>query len=227
MGSDPFTESTGRRVIPPVRGQRRLAAPARAAPRHMYTSNASTKQAHVQAIDPIARAGACRGASGGLQAFHKSLITRTAGTQRQHATLRHTRARTHRERERERKQLLTQGVIRYMYKSALMRLGLGVLGLVVVRAACHDRRVVERVGDVVAIGDVHGCLVCLQRTLAANGVTDPHTGAWIAGNRTVVQMGDLLDRGPDDASVIENIRNLAERANASGGRWCSLGITSS
>lgn len=82
--------------------------------------------------------------------------------------------------------------------------------------------VVERAGDAVAIGDVHGCLVCLQRTLAANRITDPYTGAWAAGNRTVIQMGDLLDRGPDDARVIDYVRALADQARAVGGQWVQL-----
>lgn len=82
--------------------------------------------------------------------------------------------------------------------------------------------VVEAVGDAVAIGDVHGCLRCLQRVLATNRITDPRSGVWIAGNRTVVQMGDLIDRGPDDKSVIDYVRQLAAQADAAGGQWVQL-----
>jgi hypothetical protein len=78
-----------------------------------------------------------------------------------------------------------------------------------------------QLGDVVAVGDVHGCLPCLRRTLQANRIVDAD-GSWIAGNRTVVQLGDLVHRGPDDQGVINYVRHLEREATAAGGEWVQL-----
>ena len=76
-------------------------------------------------------------------------------------------------------------------------------------------------GDLVAVGDVHGCLDCLMNTLEANGVVDSD-GRWIAGKRTVVQLGDILGRGADDHKVIHHIRRLSSEASLAGGNWVQL-----
>ena len=77
------------------------------------------------------------------------------------------------------------------------------------------------VGDLVVVGDVHGCPDCLQATLFANGVTD--SGAhWIAGNRTVVQLGDIIGRGPDDPGVISFVQRMQREAVIAGGQWIQL-----
>lgn len=78
-----------------------------------------------------------------------------------------------------------------------------------------------RAGDVVAVGDVHGCSDCLRRTLQANGVADAN-GDWAGGTRTVVQLGDLIGRGTDDHGVIRYVQKLAEQAEQAGGRWVQL-----
>jgi len=77
------------------------------------------------------------------------------------------------------------------------------------------------VGDLVVVGDVHGCPDCLQATLFANGVTDSDAH-WIAGNRTVVQLGDLIGRGPDDPGVIAFVQRMQLEAAIAGGEWIQL-----
>ena len=50
-----------------------------------------------------------------------------------------------------------------------------------------------------AIGDIHGCDVALRTLLAALAPTD---------DDTVVVLGDVVDRGPDSRSVIEQLLTL-------------------
>ena len=79
----------------------------------------------------------------------------------------------------------------------------------------------ERIGDVIAIGDVHGDITALKNTLIYNGVIN-RSGHWIAGNRTVVQTGDLIDRGPNDKEVLEFVYNIQQEALENGGEWIQL-----
>ena len=79
----------------------------------------------------------------------------------------------------------------------------------------------DMVGDLIVIGDVHGCPQCLQTTLFTNGITDSG-GHWVAGNRTVVQVGDLIGRGPDDPGVIAFVQRLQVEAKNNGGEWIQL-----
>ena len=73
----------------------------------------------------------------------------------------------------------------------------------------------------VAIGDVHGGYDALLRVLEGAGISDA-SGHWIGGTATLVQVGDLIDRGPDDRRVLELIMGLEEEADRSGGRVISL-----
>lgn len=67
---------------------------------------------------------------------------------------------------------------------------------------------------VYAIGDVHGCLAELDRLLALIDADDRARGP---ARTTLVFLGDLVDRGPASAQVVERVRTLAtERGNV---RW--------
>lgn len=59
---------------------------------------------------------------------------------------------------------------------------------------------------VYAIGDVHGCLDELDRLLAA---IEADEAAREAARTTLVFVGDLVDRGPASAQVVERVRQLA------------------
>ena len=74
---------------------------------------------------------------------------------------------------------------------------------------------------VVAIGDVHGAYESMLRLLEGAGIADA-SGHWIGGAATLVQVGDLIDRGPDDRRVLELIMRLEEEADRAGGRVISL-----
>jgi hypothetical protein len=70
---------------------------------------------------------------------------------------------------------------------------------------------------VVAIGDIHGDLHALDRSLRAAGLTDDN-GRWSGGRTILVQTGDYLDRGPDVRGVLDRLMSLEPAAAAAGGR---------
>jgi hypothetical protein len=69
---------------------------------------------------------------------------------------------------------------------------------------------------IVVIGDVHGAHAALLALLTATGIADA-SGAWRGGHATLVQLGDLLDRGPDERAVIDSLRSLQRGAKRAGG----------
>lgn len=62
-------------------------------------------------------------------------------------------------------------------------------------------------GRVYAIGDVHGCLNCLD-TLLANIAKD-HVARGVEVPMELVLLGDLIDRGPQSREVVERAIGLA------------------
>lgn len=76
-------------------------------------------------------------------------------------------------------------------------------------------------GRLVAIADVHGDLGALQKLLQAAKLTD-ESDSWIGGDATLVQTGDLLDRGPDERAVVDLMLRLAKEAQAAGGQIVQL-----
>jgi Calcineurin-like phosphoesterase len=73
----------------------------------------------------------------------------------------------------------------------------------------------------VAIGDVHGdfddFIAILQRT----GLIDKQHH-WAGGKTTLVQVGDLLDRGPKPREVLDLVMSLEPEAEKAGGRLVGL-----
>lgn len=72
-------------------------------------------------------------------------------------------------------------------------------------------------GRIVAVGDVHGSSVGLVTILQRAGLIDAETH-WIGGDATLVQTGDLLDRGLDIRQVMDLLMRLQDEAAAAGGR---------
>ena len=73
------------------------------------------------------------------------------------------------------------------------------------------------------IGDVHGDLPAMNAALQLAGAIDA-AGRWAGGDDTVVFVGDLLDRGADDAPVLNTVRRLQGEASEVGGAvYCLLG----
>jgi hypothetical protein len=74
---------------------------------------------------------------------------------------------------------------------------------------------------VVAVGDVHGDFDAFRGILDHAGIIDT-AGRWIAGNTTLVQTGDLTDRGPKVRAVLDFLIGLEAQAAAAGGRVAVL-----
>ncbi len=76
---------------------------------------------------------------------------------------------------------------------------------------------------IVAIGDVHGNVTGLAGILEEAGVIDA-SGQWVGGSTTVIQLGDLLDRGLHLREVMDLLMTLQRQAPKAGGEViCLLG----
>lgn len=78
-----------------------------------------------------------------------------------------------------------------------------------------------REGRIVAVGDVHGGHKEFIEILQSAGLVDS-SGGWIGGRATLVQTGDLLDRGPDDRGVMDFLMRLEKEAKRHHGKVISL-----
>jgi hypothetical protein len=79
---------------------------------------------------------------------------------------------------------------------------------------------VERI---VAVGDVHGDFTQFVKVLRAAGVIDANDN-WIAGKTHLVQIGDVLDRGPDSRKAMDLLMKLeAQAAEANGAVHALIG----
>ena len=74
---------------------------------------------------------------------------------------------------------------------------------------------------IIAIGDLHADLKGAQETFHLAGVTDEQ-GRWVARGVTVVQTGDLTDRGPDGEPLLKWIRSLEPQATQHHSRFVVL-----
>jgi len=70
---------------------------------------------------------------------------------------------------------------------------------------------------VIAIGDIHGDFNVVKRLLISGSITDENLN-WIAGDSTVVQVGDLLDRGKGELQILKLFKKLEKQAIKSGGK---------
>ncbi|MGE5237038.1 MAG: metallophosphoesterase [Acidobacteriota bacterium] len=76
---------------------------------------------------------------------------------------------------------------------------------------------------VVAVGDVHGSFDGLVEILTVSGLIDRNLH-WSGGDATLVQIGDILDRGTDVRQVMDLLMRLQGESRAAGGRvLCLLG----
>ncbi len=79
------------------------------------------------------------------------------------------------------------------------------------------------VGRIVAVGDVHGDLAQFTSVLRSAELVDVNS-KWTGGKTHLVQVGDLLDRGPDSRKLIEMLMSLEKQAHAAGGAvHCLIG----
>lgn len=74
---------------------------------------------------------------------------------------------------------------------------------------------------IVAVGDLHGDFEAWRAIATAAGVTDAR-GRWTGGTTTLVQTGDVLDRGPDSLKIIRDLMRLQREARRAKGRVIML-----
>ena len=76
-------------------------------------------------------------------------------------------------------------------------------------------------GRVVAIGDVHADLTAFRMALRTAGAIDARD-AWVGGELTIVQLGDLIGRSDEERQVLDFLFDLQRRARQAGGRVHAL-----
>jgi hypothetical protein len=70
---------------------------------------------------------------------------------------------------------------------------------------------------IVAVGDLHGDYEAWRAIAGKAGLVDS-TGHWSGGKTTLVQAGDIVDRGPDSLKIIRDLMKLQKEAPKRGGR---------
>lgn len=70
---------------------------------------------------------------------------------------------------------------------------------------------------IVAIGDLHGDYDAWQAIAKAARLIDAK-GRWVGSNTTLVQVGDIVDRGPYSLKIIRHLMKLQSEAPKRGGR---------
>ncbi|MHB8054820.1 MAG: metallophosphoesterase [Candidatus Aminicenantales bacterium] len=80
----------------------------------------------------------------------------------------------------------------------------------------HSQCLFAGVKKVVAIGDLHGAYDAFVEILQGLDIVDGDLH-WIAGKTHLVQMGDVVDRGPSARDILDLIRRLESEAEKAGG----------
>ena len=70
---------------------------------------------------------------------------------------------------------------------------------------------------IVAVGDLHGDYSAWRDIAGAARLVGPG-GQWTGGRTTLVQVGDVVDRGPDSLKIIRDLMRLQKEAARQGGR---------
>ena len=85
--------------------------------------------------------------------------------------------------------------------------------------SCGPPAFVKATGRIIAIGDIHGDLQKALGCLELAGVLAEDDGhvRWVGGDTTVVQLGDVLDRGDSEISTVLLLRELDRQARKEGG----------
>lgn len=106
-----------------------------------------------------------------------------------------------------------------MMKQAVLALIRSVLGTALLLAAAFAAlpAAAQTPSRIVAVGDLHGDYEAWTQIARAAGLIDAQ-GHWIGGSTTLVQLGDVTDRGPDSLLIIRSLQRLAAQAPEVGGR---------
>ena len=101
--------------------------------------------------------------------------------------------------------------------SRLARLWRATLLLASAAMAVTSLAMPAHAGRVVAIGDIHGAQEEFMALLRSVELIDEQ-GSWTGGDATLVQTGDLFDRGAAVKDVVETLIRLEREAEQAGGR---------
>jgi hypothetical protein len=94
--------------------------------------------------------------------------------------------------------------------------------LLCIAAACVALPAAARPAHrIVAIGDLHGDFENCLEILRQAQVIDVY-GHWATGRDTVIQLGDVVDRGPHGHTIIDFLGGLAREAAKAGGEFIQL-----
>jgi hypothetical protein len=74
---------------------------------------------------------------------------------------------------------------------------------------------------IVAVGDLHGDFAVWRDIAGAAGLVDS-AGHWTGGSTTLVQVGDVVDRGPESLRILHDLMRLQKEAPKHGGRVIAL-----
>ncbi|MGB5813593.1 MAG: metallophosphoesterase [Thermoanaerobaculia bacterium] len=91
-----------------------------------------------------------------------------------------------------------------------------LVGLGCMFTGAGTRAADEPPGRVVAIGDIHGAYDGLVSILRATDLID-EANQWTGGTTSIVQTGDIVDRGPDVRKVLDLLMDLERQAPEHGG----------
>jgi hypothetical protein len=91
-----------------------------------------------------------------------------------------------------------------------------IITLVLVVPALAQQDTWTGVDRIVAVGDIHGDYDQFVKVLRAAGAVDEKLN-WAAGKAHLVQIGDVLDRGPDSRRAMDLLMKLEGQAAAAGG----------
>src|SRR4051794_18060263 len=69
----------------------------------------------------------------------------------------------------------------------------------------------QRPQRIIAVGDLHGDLNAWLTIARAAGIMGPD-GHWAGGPTTLVQLGDIADRGPGTLGIIQSLQQLQREA---------------
>jgi hypothetical protein len=106
-----------------------------------------------------------------------------------------------------------------MSSLSIRALAIGLLLTSGLLAACTStaKDVFKGVDRIVAAGDLHGDYDQYIKVLTTNGLVDEQL-RWQGGKTHFVQLGDVVDRGPDSLRIIRHLMKLEKEAKKKGGR---------
>jgi len=82
--------------------------------------------------------------------------------------------------------------------------------------------IINITSEIIAIGDLHGNVKNTLKILKKAEVIDPIYGKWNGGNKILVQVGDLFDRGSNPKLLVDFFIQLQKEAEQDGGKVINL-----